>query len=242
MHESEPQKIARELELAIFKGELKPHSRFPSERTLAERYRVSRPVVREAITHLTQLGLVKSVPKSGTFVTDYQSAASLELLVHIMQTTEEIDSTIILSLLRTRRMIAPFVAFEVAKVISAEDLRAMQQAGQKLIASLNNPEAVSEADFNFHFSLFEIMNDLITKLIYNAVKPIYRHYTDYYYQLDGTKAATTTFVNELLDALAKHDAPTARQVMDDAVLYAENRLITSLKLTEQERSINLRTG
>ncbi|MCE5212436.1 MAG: winged helix-turn-helix domain-containing protein, partial [Deltaproteobacteria bacterium] len=43
------------MELAIFTGELNPHDRFPSERELAERYGVSRPVVREAMTHLTQL-------------------------------------------------------------------------------------------------------------------------------------------------------------------------------------------
>jgi len=120
MMESIPQKIVKDMELAIFTGELNPHDRFPSERELAERYGVSRPVVREAMTHLTQLGLVRTVPKSGTYVSDFKAETSLSLLIHIMRTTGLVDPDVILSMLKVRRMAEPFVAYEVALKITQE--------------------------------------------------------------------------------------------------------------------------
>ncbi|MFA5322987.1 MAG: GntR family transcriptional regulator [Smithella sp.] len=240
MIESIPQKIVKDMELAIFTGELNPHDRFPSERELAERYGVSRPVVREAMTHLTQLGLVKTVPKSGTYVADFKAETSLSLLIHIMRTTGLVDPDVVLSMLKVRRMAEPFVAYEVALKITQEELELMKSAGAELIANLDNMAKVSEADFNFHFTLIKIMNDLIIRLTFNTIKPVYRYYTDYYYTLEGTRAATISFVTDLLAALEARDPQAARCVMEDAVVYAEKRLMDSLDLTTRKQPIILR--
>jgi GntR family transcriptional regulator, transcriptional repressor for pyruvate dehydrogenase complex len=240
MIESIPQKIVKDMELAIFKGELNPHDRFPSERELAERYGVSRPVVREAVTHLTQLGLVRAVPKSGTYVSDFKTETSLNLLIHIMRTTGLVDPDVILSLLKVRRMAEPFVAYEVALKITKKELELMKRAGAKLIASLDDMAKVSEADFNFHFTLIKIMNDLIIRLTFNTIKPVYRYYTDYYYTLEGTGAATVSFVRDLLAKLEARNPRAARRVMEDAVIYAEKRLIDGLNLTTRKEPIMLR--
>ena len=52
----------------ILNGKLERESRLPSERELAEKFDVSRVTVRTAISRLSQLGFVRTVPKSGTYM------------------------------------------------------------------------------------------------------------------------------------------------------------------------------
>jgi len=99
-----PEKIARNLEKAILKGEYPAGSRFPPERELAEQYRVSRSTIREAVGMLAQLGLVETLPQSGTYVGDYLTEGSLDLLLHIMKASETVDAEVVLSLMEFRRM------------------------------------------------------------------------------------------------------------------------------------------
>ena len=54
----------------IQNGELKAGDGLPAERTMAENMGVSRPAVREALRALELLGIVKSVPGGGNYITD----------------------------------------------------------------------------------------------------------------------------------------------------------------------------
>lgn len=75
---SEPRPISRQnaaeavfedLRSAILTGRLPVDTRLPSEAKLAERYGVSRPIIREALRSLQTLGLTRSRTGSGSFVT-----------------------------------------------------------------------------------------------------------------------------------------------------------------------------
>ncbi|MBC8718570.1 FadR/GntR family transcriptional regulator [Ochrobactrum sp. Marseille-Q0166] len=63
------EEIAAELSHRIHSGEFGPGQRLPSERELSAYYAVSRPVVREALSHLKSGGLVEARAGSGVFVT-----------------------------------------------------------------------------------------------------------------------------------------------------------------------------
>lgn len=62
--------VLRQLETALLDGTFPANARLPAERTLAERYQVSRNTVREAIGRLAARGLLRSRPGAGVFVTD----------------------------------------------------------------------------------------------------------------------------------------------------------------------------
>ncbi|MGW5317752.1 GntR family transcriptional regulator, partial [Nocardia thailandica] len=68
------QQIAGDLRDRIVRGDLKPGDKLPSERVLAEQWRVSRPTVSSAIAVLRQQGLVESRQGSGTVVRDVPAA------------------------------------------------------------------------------------------------------------------------------------------------------------------------
>ena len=79
------EQVVFKLKQAIIRGELSPGTRLPAERELAEKYNVSRVTIRSVITRLCQLGFLKTVPKSGTFVNHYLENASVDLLVDIIK-------------------------------------------------------------------------------------------------------------------------------------------------------------
>ena len=64
------QQVAVAVSDAIQRGEFKPGPRLPSERELADEYKVSRPTVREAMIALEVIGIVRSRHGSGIFVVD----------------------------------------------------------------------------------------------------------------------------------------------------------------------------
>jgi GntR family transcriptional repressor for pyruvate dehydrogenase complex len=222
------EKIYLELQKDILQGKYRTHSRFPSERELAVKYESSRSAVREAMAKLCQAGLVRTVPQSGTYVTDYQAEASLDLLIQIMKATEAIDADILISLLKYRRMAEPYIAREAALQSTAEDVASLAAAGESLIHQLeNDPKDIkraSELDFTFHLEITRATRNLIFQLLFNSFKPIYTFCTDTYYQSPGTPGTTIDFVNNLTTAVADGDGERAYAVMMEAVIYAEHQL------------------
>jgi len=223
------EKIYLEIQKDILQGKYRPHSRFPSERELAVTYKSSRSAVREAMAKLSQAGLVKTVPQSGTYVTDYQAEASLGLLIQIMKATEAIDADILVSLLKYRRMAEPYVAREAAIKATKKDLASLKEAGNNLIRQLKtlpiDIKRASALDFTFHLEVARATGNLIFQLLFNSFKLIYTFCTDTYYQSPGTPEATIDFVSNLTAAIADHDGERAYAVMMEAVIYAEQQLL-----------------
>ncbi|MGW9112561.1 FadR/GntR family transcriptional regulator [Microbacterium sp. NPDC055683] len=60
--------VIEDLRSAIARGALPVGTRLPSEALLAERYAVSRPIIREALRSLQTLGLTRTRTGSGTYV------------------------------------------------------------------------------------------------------------------------------------------------------------------------------
>lgn len=64
------QQVAGAVADAIQRGAFRPGQRIPSERELADEYKVSRPTIREAMIALEVIGIVRSRHGSGIFVAD----------------------------------------------------------------------------------------------------------------------------------------------------------------------------
>jgi GntR family transcriptional regulator, transcriptional repressor for pyruvate dehydrogenase complex len=235
--------ICIELQKAIFRGKYPARSRFPSERELAGKYQVSRPVIREAVAKLVQLGLVETRPQSGTYVSDYQTEGSIDLLIHIMKSNKAIDSETLVSLLRVRSMTESFIAREAALQAMTEDLSLLREAGDELIATIrkrpDDIQRLSELDFKFHAALARASHNLVSQLLFNSFKPMYQYYADYYYTLKDTHPVTIAFVGDLIQALGEKDEDRAEAVMKKAALFSEERVTEALGLGDVNRVIKL---
>ena len=77
------EKIASIIQDEILTGLFSAGEYLPSERDLAERFEVSRPVVHEALLSLQSKGLIMMRPRHGCTVNDFGSSISVRLLAEL---------------------------------------------------------------------------------------------------------------------------------------------------------------
>ena len=82
-------RIVKEIQELIRREEIPPGGRLPTEHTLARRFRVSRPIVREAIQALKALGIVETSPKTGLRVLPFDPTTHFDQLIPRIRTDEE---------------------------------------------------------------------------------------------------------------------------------------------------------
>jgi DNA-binding FadR family transcriptional regulator len=82
-------RIVQEIQEMIRRDAIPPGGRLPTEHTLARRFHVSRPIVREALQALRALGVVESRPKTGLRVLPFDATAHIDRMIPRIRTDEE---------------------------------------------------------------------------------------------------------------------------------------------------------
>lgn len=130
----------------IMAGRFGAGDRLPPETQLAERFSVSRPVVREALQRLQTDGIVISRQGSGTYVQRSPSE-------RVAQLTQQYSLHEVLQSLELRMALEELAARLAAQHRSDEQLRAIEQAARRLHELFGKGDAAKEADFQFHCAI-----------------------------------------------------------------------------------------
>jgi GntR family transcriptional regulator, transcriptional repressor for pyruvate dehydrogenase complex len=125
------------------RGELRPGDRLPSERELARQLCISRPSLRESISHLATFGILKSVHGVGTFVT-----AGLQRSP-VTRFDEFYDSGY-RQMFETRLVLEPEIAFLAAERATERQIHDLADAVLEMSASADNPDEYLVHDIRFH--------------------------------------------------------------------------------------------
>ncbi len=128
--------------------------RLPPETQLAERFAVSRPVVREALQRLQSDGVVISRQGSGSFVQRSPSQRILAL-------TRTFTLHDVLQSLELRMALEGLSAGLAARHRSDVQLAAIQQAARSLKTAFSKSKAAQEADYAFHRSIAQACGNLL---------------------------------------------------------------------------------
>jgi GntR family transcriptional repressor for pyruvate dehydrogenase complex len=208
------------LQKDIFNGVYPIGSRIPSERTLSATYGVSRITVRDAVRNLTQLWLLNKKPKSGTYVNNYKSEASISLLLGILQSTSHIDSDILESLLEIRKVFEVHLAGKAVARFNKDDVEHLGE----LIKTMESPyidlQSLSRADVAVHELFVSRGGNLIASLVFNAIRSLYVYYVDYFYSIEGSKEILRHY-KSLHDAAIRKDQDYAAFAMGKILSFAE---------------------
>jgi GntR family transcriptional regulator, transcriptional repressor for pyruvate dehydrogenase complex len=235
------EKIFSQLKAEILNGTLPPGSRFPSERELTRRFGVSRITVRSAISRLSHLGFVRTVPQSGTFVNDYLSDASLQTLIEIMQSNEPVDREVLVSLLELRRVIEVHAAERAVSRMSNEDTADLRSRLRELKGSVSSPGRLVELDYGLHEALVRLSGNLVLRLLFNSFKPVYLFYLEFFYRDQAHRDAIFGFYDRLLLAAEMKDGRYAAHVMEETLVYAEHAVKRALESVPAVR-LSIRNG
>ncbi|MCS6902030.1 MAG: GntR family transcriptional regulator, partial [Polyangiaceae bacterium] len=151
----EVRRVADELVRRIVGGEYPAGLRLPPEVTLAGELGCSRPTLREALGHLSGMGLVESRRGSGVLVRDFRREGTLALLPAYLEVgrLEVPLGSLVRELLRTRALLAEEAARLAATYGRPEGLAEARRLARLLLGLVGDPVAHTRCELDFFRAL-----------------------------------------------------------------------------------------
>lgn len=222
--------VADQMLSMIRSGAYPTGGRLPPERELAEKFSVSRPTVREAIIALEAQGLVQIKSGSGVYVLSQRGSNNLIPGRGALREGSAFELT------EARAALEGEAAALAARMITPEQLRALEQALLDLKNESQNGELLSEqADKHFHQIIADathnpLMKGMISDLwqIRNNTPRIHNAYQAI---CETDSAARYEEHEAIFTAIKSRDAAAARQAMH----HHFERILAKLISAEEAR-------
>jgi len=195
-------------------GALKPGDKLPTEAAIMEAFEVSRTVVREGISKLQAAGLVETRHGIGTFVIGPGDGPSFKITPEQFGTLQDV-----IAVLELRIGLETEAAGLAAQRRTADNLAALRQALDAVIAAVEAGQDSVAADFQFHLEIARAtQNSHFTELMATlGAQIIPRARLEPAADMDAERQAYMRRVNaeheSILDAIASQDAESARAAM-----------------------------
>lgn len=152
----------------ILRGQYRVGERLPSERDLAGSFRVSRGVVREALSQLDQQGIIDTQP-GGARVKPLEKA-TLAILGPLMALEEVPDPELVDQFLEIFSVLTVLTAKAALRRARTEQMNRLEQLLVELGEVAEDPEAMQPKIQELLDYMSSIANNLVVRLIGNDVK------------------------------------------------------------------------
>lgn len=202
--------IVESLKERIQKGEFEPGGKLPSEQGLLREYEVSRLTLREALAHLSALGIISVHHGKGAFVETKVSIPALDnVLIPLFPRN---DSNRLSDLVEARSMLESEIAAKVAASRTEEQISRLERLLEYDPDIMNDIERFAERDYRFHLSLAEMADNKFLLAIYQALyRNIKSFLVQYARNIDDRKEAMERH-RPILLAIIDQDVERAREL------------------------------
>jgi len=221
--------VARELGRRIVAGTYEPGSLIDDEAALAERYQVSRVVVRDAVKILVGKGLLDVRRGIGTRVRPRDQWVMLDDDVLAWHLSAPPNPDFLSQLMDIRLAFEPKAARWAAERATEEDIAEIEQACVRMEAEKGSVENFIIADALFHRSVLRAAhNEFLTAMegvIYSALLVSIRITN----QDPRDNESSVPFHREVYEAIAAHDGDRAEELTQTLLGDASQRLVGEVK-------------
>lgn len=208
--------LATYLRDSIVAGRFASGEKLPSERSLANDFGVSRPVVREVLRGLSDQGLVEIQAARGTFVRGPESAdgaRSLDVLYRRKDAT-------VRELMEVRLMLETQSARLAALHATSSEVRAMKWCLDEF-AKAGSVLEEAQLDLAFHALIIKASHNTVFDIIYGSISPLVFELMLRSLSDDHVKSAGAPLHERLWCAIRDHDPDSAAAIMTDHLTMAE---------------------
>ena len=217
--------IVQQFHSLIRQGALKHGARLPSERLLAEQFKVSRSSIREAIRSMELQGLVVSKRGSGTFI----NTENLDSVVAIIASTLSSGSESLKDIFEMRHLLEPQIAGVAAKRANADEVQRLSEILEEQERQINEGETGVDADTAFHFALASATHNSALMKVVSAVEDILRISRDRSFQEAGRAQRSLVSHRQILDMVRAGDAAAAQEAMEYHLTAVEPENLISVQ-------------
>lgn len=159
--------IVEQLRDLIVEGVLKPGQKLPSERVMAERFDVSRGIVREALRKLEFYGVVHTLPQSGTVLENLGATTLAFLLENLLDMQGKDYAT----LAEARQMIETHAAGLAATNATPEKIREIRQVHDRFADAAEAGQQALEENMLLHLRIAGAAGNAVIRSFVSQIEP-----------------------------------------------------------------------
>src|SRR5215467_14351017 len=201
--------IVRQVRALIADGHLKSGDRLPPERDLAERFRVSRTSVREALRSLQTRGLIEIRAGEGAFVRDVSVEALVEPLALVILPHREAVG----ELFEARRILEPAIAALAARRATREEVGEMGRILEEQAREVRSGRTGVAQDSALHAAIAAAAHNRAIVRIVNALVDLLAQSREESLLTPGRPTRSHQDHRRILAAIRRRDENGARRAM-----------------------------
>jgi GntR family transcriptional regulator, transcriptional repressor for pyruvate dehydrogenase complex len=207
----------------IKEGRFKARDQLPSERELAETFKVSRTSVREALRALESQGLIVSRTGTGNFVADLP----VESLVGPLALLLIDEKKALADVFEMRKLIEPQIAALAAERATRNDIAQLKRIVAKQTDAVSGGATGVEADAELHFTIGRATrNQALQKLVSGLMEMLSRSREESL-QTDKRRQSSIDAHRRIVAAIEKHDKARARSEMLRHIEQVEESVLSA---------------
>lgn len=224
------EQIADRLEDIILDELPAESDKLPSETALAEKFNVSRNVVRESLKILKERGLIESRNGTGSYITKPE-AHNLSDVINRMVVMDNIhykdiyDVRIILETAACKRA---------ATRVTAREIKKMEKLLERLKDKSLSVEERRELDFDFHVAIAEAAENPLLVVFVQTMKNVFMDLIEKGIFIQGGIDDAIVRHGNILDALKAKDPNMAEVMMYDHLHFSKKNVESFYKNKAQE--------
>ena len=219
------EEVVSQIHELIREGKFKARDQLPSERELAETFKVSRTSVREALRALETKGLIISRTGMGNFIADLPVESLVAPLARLL--IEEKKA--LADIFELRKLIEPHIAALAAERASDRDIERMKKILEKQSEAVSRGETGVEADAQLHFAIGRATQNQALEKLVSGLMDILSHSREESLQTSARRKASIESHRKILSAIEEHDKKKAREAMLLHIENVEENVLSSKK-------------
>jgi GntR family transcriptional repressor for pyruvate dehydrogenase complex len=224
------EEVVTQIHNLIREGKFKARDQLPSERELAETFKVSRTSVREALRALETRGLIVSRTGAGNFVADLP----IESIVAPLATLLIEEKNALADMFEMRKLIEPHIASLAAQRATKKDVERMKRILDKQREAVSRGETGVEADAEFHYAIGQATQNQALQKLVSGLMDILSHSREESLQTPGRSQASLDSHYKILVAIEEHDRQKSRQAM----LYHIEQVEQNVFLSKERKPVS----
>jgi GntR family transcriptional regulator, transcriptional repressor for pyruvate dehydrogenase complex len=221
--------VREQIQELIRTGEFRVGDKLPPERTLAERFKVSRNSVREALRVLAENSVVRSRHGDGTYVcVSQENNLSRSLTMAVEKKRRRLRD-----IFELRRILEPQIAFLAASNVSRQELDRLKVLIFDQERKIISGEEDADVDAAFHLALARAARNTVIVEVLKTLSCVWGESRSSGLQSEDRRTRSLRTHILIVDALEKKDPVAAKQAMSVHLLEIEQAVFGE----EQEPAI-----